>query len=362
MNRRHGIAVGREGFTLIELLVVITIIGILVGLLLPAINSAREAARRTQCANNIRQLGLALNNFHSAKGKFPASSTWMVNGKLDVSQIQTPSTSGVFKNWVIDILPFIEGRTIQLTFNTNLAISNAANKMPRAINLAIMLCPTDSYNVVPFSGSGSGSTSFLGDNWGRGNYAANAALGKMTVSHEAGHDAATLQVWGSRYIRGVMGANVSCKLKDIRDGASKTIMLGEMRAGLTSYDCRGVWAMSGGPSALWAHGYIGDDGGPNAIAYEADDMLSCTDVQNALGGLVAVAKLGMPCAPGGKANWQQTARSMHSSGVNTCFVDNSVRFINDYIDVGFDGSPPKLGTWDKLVLSDDGQGINAVNY
>ena len=133
MNRQSRLDIRRDGFTLIELLVVITIIGILVGLLLPAINNAREAARRVQCQNNIRQLGLALNNFHSAKGKFPASSTWMVNGKLDVSQIQTPSASGVFKNWVIDILPFFEGRTIQLAFNLNLPISNPANAKPRAV-------------------------------------------------------------------------------------------------------------------------------------------------------------------------------------------------------------------------------------
>ena len=60
------------------------------------------------------------------------------------------------------------------------------------------------YNSTLFNGAGSSSTSFLGGNWGRGNYAANAALGKMTVSHEAGHDAATPQVWGNRLIRGVI--------------------------------------------------------------------------------------------------------------------------------------------------------------
>jgi prepilin-type N-terminal cleavage/methylation domain-containing protein len=360
-----------HGFTLVELLVVITIISILIGLLLPAVQSAREAARRVQCSNNLKQLGLALQGYHTAFKIFPPSSVWKTgaypNQKFDVSLIETPNNPNLFENWVILILPQMEQQNLRNQFDLTKSIAGTAsanNVAARATQLSFMLCPSDTFSRTPFSGTGSSSTNQLGENWARGNYGANAAMGKMTINHAgAPFDAASLASgWTNRFIRGVMGANVSLRIDDIKDGASNTILVGELRAGLTSFDCRGIWAMSGGcPSALWGHGYYGDDNGPNASGVDlADDMLSCDDLWKVIGDGVKVAELGMSCSTGGKANWQQTARSMHISGVNVCLADGSVRFISDFVELGT--SQTSLGVWDKLNLSNDGQPIDASKY
>ena len=185
-----------RGFTLVELLVVIAIIGILIAILLPAIQAAREAARRTQCSSNIRQAGLAVLNYESAHKNLPYGGTWYrsVGGKLTLdvnasASFATPLSGGqLYKNWVIDVLPFIEGKTVQLTINPNKPMSDPTNSLARSTPLAILLCPSDPYDQVPFAGIGNGAPSELnsfGGTWGsttdrpwaRGNYAANGALG-----------------------------------------------------------------------------------------------------------------------------------------------------------------------------------------
>jgi prepilin-type N-terminal cleavage/methylation domain-containing protein/prepilin-type processing-associated H-X9-DG protein len=365
-----------RGFTLVELLVVITIISILIGLLLPAVQSAREAARKIQCSNNIKQLGLALLNYHTSFGIFPPSSVWKVNNKLDLTNISGSNNKSLNENWAIIILPQLEQQNLRSSFDLTQPIPSAANAAARAVQLTMMLCPSDSaYNNKPFNGSASSLTNQMGDNWARGNYGANASMGYMIPGGPGGNGGvgqggtnANGGGWTNRWYRDVMGANISLRIDDIRDGASNTILVGELRAGIIPQDTRGIWAMSGGcPSALWAHGYASDANGPNCNQEDSDDPRACTEILTAVGGSSTnqgpLIRMGMSCWPGTSADWQQGSRSLHVNGVNVCMADGSVRFISDFVETGTAGTPPGcLGIWDKLNLSNDGQPIDASKY
>ena len=132
----------RRGFTLIELLVVISIIATLMSLILPAVQSARAAARRTQCLNRMRQLGLGLYTFatRSPDARFPAYGTW----GDDIATSPTSSQPAALRNWVVDVLPYIDRRDLADRWNYNLRHSNGVNDdIIKEMNMATLTCPDD---------------------------------------------------------------------------------------------------------------------------------------------------------------------------------------------------------------------------
>jgi type II secretory pathway pseudopilin PulG len=332
-------------------LVVIAIIGILVALLLPAVQSAREAARRMQCMNNLKQLGLGLHNYHDAHMIFPPASIWPNNMNPPT---QKPMPSNIGPNWVVMILPFCEQQNLYNSFDFRQPMTNALNAPGRATPVSFMICPSDPNGRKPFNGSKNSQTAPLGDNWARGCYAANASLGFQRGT-------LTDQGWDNLKYRGVMGANNSIGIGEIKDGTTNTILVGEIRAGIVDFDARGVWAMSGAcPSSLWAHGRIGDDNGPNALSADADDVLACTAIKSLFGGAPQLQQQGMPCSSGDWPNFQQTARSTHSGMVIVCLGDGSVRTISDYIDIV--GTQTKLSVWERLNASSDNEVLSAAEF
>src|SRR5579859_5322214 len=130
----------RVGFTLIELLVVIAIIAVLVSLLLPAVQQAREAARRSQCQNNLKQIGLAIYNYESAYTRFPSSGE-STNESLAIRQMFPVAMH-------VAILPFIDETAISDAWNYNFHYSNPANAPLCKVNLPGYICPSNSITQV----------------------------------------------------------------------------------------------------------------------------------------------------------------------------------------------------------------------
>jgi prepilin-type processing-associated H-X9-DG protein len=347
---------------------------------------AGERDRKSAGGRRPHRVG-ALLSYHTAFRIFPPSSVWKTGyptPKLDLTYLNRKNNTELAENWVILILPQLDNQNLRNTFNldqpinANTANSNGSNNsIARDTQLSVMLCPSDSYNQKPFNGSAGTQTRSMGDGWARGNYAANASSGYMALpgfgrAGMGGTGSGGTQFgdagWANRWYRGVMGANISLRIDDIRDGATNTILVGEIRAGLTPADTRGVWAMSGAcPSALWAHGYVWDANGPNCNETNSDDSRNCSDVQASVGGAAQLIQLGMSCYNGNFPDIQQAARSLHPSGVNVCLADGSVRFISDFIELGVRANSPAtepsiLGVWDRLNLSNDGYPIDASKF
>ncbi len=306
----------QRGFTLIELLVVIAIIAILVALLLPAVQQAREAARRTQCKSHLKQIGIALHNYHDVSRSFPP---------FFISRTGNPSRIGdVDKgaNWLVFLLPYVDQAPLYNTWNFDIP----ANQNPgRSAELSIYKCPTDPQ-------SDGVHCSYAGGGWARGNYGMNVS----PCDHGVGSATNTLG--------GIGGANYVVRMRDIIDGTSSTVAVDELRAGLNDRDLRGSWAMPGlsaGTAAMF-----NDASAPNSREPNSDDMENCL-----VSGFAGNASQGMGCFDSTNTG-QMTARSLHTGGLQLLMVDGSVRFVSENIDFKRNttgcGSVQDRGVWQAI--------------
>jgi len=361
MHQRRESNVAR-GFTLVELLVVIAIIGVLVALLLPAVQAAREAARRTKCANNLRNLALGAINYHDSKQHFPLPTTNREGTNDDPIRDQR-----LFSNWAIATLPYIEQQALfgrfQISDVNRLWNPTGVdlNLEPRGQELEVMLCPSDDGQGKRFADSGG--------NWARGNYGLNGFQfwPNSYLAREAAGDAGVTATDFSKfldYVIGMGGINgPKMNIKRITDGTTNTIMFAEMRTGLSPRDRRGVWAMGMcGSNFHCRHAYNGVTG-PNSCKDGGDDIYGAPNIRDDVG----EDTMRMECMHTAEDNsGQSTVRSRHAGGAFIAMADGSVKFVSDFIDGGsvgtggYLGSNPadvfeqNFGAWQRLNISADG--------
>ena len=145
---RRSLFRARTGFTLIELLVVIAIIAVLIALLLPAVQQAREAARRSQCKNNLKQMGLALHNYHDTYNRFP------LPGLLCVNPGASPGVGGLLttSNWTLATLPYNDQAPVYNAYNLNYSAWQPVNTAAVQTRLPVYLCPsTPRSNAISYT-------------------------------------------------------------------------------------------------------------------------------------------------------------------------------------------------------------------
>lgn len=292
-----------RGFTLVELLVVIAIIGILVALLLPAVQAAREAGRRSSCVNNFKQIGLALHNYHDVFKVLPPAAI----GCQDQNGIVADATidddinnnRGVYVNYLGLILPFVEQGNLQ----KNMAYANNAsmgtNQTLWSTFIPTFACPSD-----PGATSGNNFNNQI--TMARGSYA-------VVGSDDTIEQTAFWQVkWRSLsgVNRGMFGIAGAANFAAITDGTSNSLAGMEVRAALNTTDIRGCWAY--GP-ATTIQGTGGINNGTDQFQY-------CTNDTNAR----------MLCTA--SDNRRAVARSQHPGGAVGLMGDASARFISQTLD------------------------------
>ncbi|MCA9090683.1 MAG: DUF1559 domain-containing protein [Planctomycetaceae bacterium] len=311
-----------RGFTLIELLVVIAIIAILIALLLPAVQQAREAARRTQCKNHLKQFGLALHNYHDTYSVFPYGQQGEVSGATHRRAC-----------WFQSILPFVDQAPLYNKYSqdTTEYVHQITSDIATTI-VPMMSCPSDPQ--TPGRGGNGGTVAF------QTSYVVAAGVGQ-TYSVDSLNSVITVTNMNIPNVSdpgGLFGLNSRLELRDCLDGSSNTLLASE---GIIRANGVAGWGELGGVWGGAPHGSYGFSVAETPNTSVADRVYSCKATQ------VPGAPNRAPCEngnAGGLSGRWNFARSFHVGGVQAAMADGAVRFFSDNID---------RQTWIKLGIRND---------
>ncbi len=316
----------RPGFTLVELLVVIAIIGILIALLLPAVQAAREAARRSQCTNNMKQIILALHNYHDIHNQFPPGALGCTGAGFPFRALDTAAMAGQSPRntrpewgptWITMLLPQLEQQPLHAQYDFRVPCTHPVNQPVVKTAISVLRCPSDANQNRIFVRA-------TGQEYAKGNYVANASA-RRYMSDVDGYTDITR--------RGVFNTWVQwgASIMEILDGTSNTVAISEVCTSPNTGDARGAWghvsgvAFGGGIDINSPNGSLT----PNANAL--DD--SYRDLIEAYCSAPASDRRLRCATPPNPWSARIAARSYHPGGVNVGLADGSVRFISETIDV-----------------------------
>ncbi|MEM7457780.1 MAG: DUF1559 domain-containing protein [Planctomycetota bacterium] len=318
---KSGRARTSAGFTLVELLVVIAIIGILIGMLLPAVQQVREAARRTACKNNMRQLGIALINYESAFGAFPPGYQYMSGADYGAAtgySVSQPTANYLGLAWGALILPQIEQGNLYDLIDQDLPVFDPANLAARETELSVFICPTDSWSPKAFVVRDETSSPI--ERYAAASYCANwgPASGVVETPTNPSDDInldATPDLSAGPFYR-----NSEVGYGDLRDGSSNTLAIGERTNGP-------ILDSAGNPIGVPPH--------PN---FENVWFAATRDIdvpEDDHGHMVLFdCEYGPNQARGEGTGADRGVSAPHAGLAQFVFMDGSVHTINENIDIG----------------------------
>lgn len=305
-----------RGFTLVELLVVIAIIGILIALLLPAVQAAREAARRAQCTNNLKQIALALHNYHDTHRVLPAGNLFSVRLNYTGNWCSEGSTSESRAPWTVLILPYIEQSALHDRFDFRLQFTSTSNMPGAAVNHAQFAIATKAYqcpsNINARDDNNNGS--YFGVQGGGPTPACTSQSSQRVF-----------------FNNGLLYSNSNTKFADILDGTSNVFLIGE-----TKY-CLNERGRSDGIHVGWASAGKRDDWGmPLNLA-------------------AAMLQINSYAKHGGNSDtlnyMSRLFGSFHPGGCQFAFADGSVHFVSDTVDINI---------YQQTAVRDDGLPVGGL--